>query len=289
MNTHATDFAFHSNPLHTFQIERAQHCAIKGAQKLSLVGDPTMGEALFHWMHDCQEDLFLTTSLFKKGLGTCNISFGLQVESEPMDDSIWTEDVNLFLDVHAKDQFWSLDLKPPTEWKYLTVLSMRSTSAREGSRKDNPINDLVQTLNMSNQSILLQNVYKIAWYQPTDAPPSDHMFFPPDMLDGYVPKTRPAPARKIHHALLVYSNQPLGSFVKTSIQQTVLGPIPGKPNWKKVHAQQGSFSRMTPQEVFTDRQCVQASLRITTMELHAMLTANLLYKEERGHHFFGPM
>jgi hypothetical protein len=114
------------------------------------------------------------------------------------------------------------------------------------------------------------------------------MFFPPDMLDGYVPKTRPAPARKIHHALLVYSNQPLGSFVKTSIQQTVLGPIPGKPHWKKVHAQQGSFSRMTPQEVFADRQCTQSSLRITTMELHAMLTANLLYKEERGH-FFSPM
>ena len=71
---------------------------------MCIVGDSKLGEGLYKWIHDCQEDLYFSTSLFKRGLGTCHLSFGLEVESEPMDDSLWEEDIQSILDVHSKDQ-----------------------------------------------------------------------------------------------------------------------------------------------------------------------------------------
>ena len=182
--------------MHRFQTARSHACKRDLASKMCVVGDSKLGEGIYKWIHDCQDDLYFSTSIFKKGLGTCNLSFGLEVESEPMDDSLWEEDINLFLDVHSKDQFWSQDIKAKMEWKHLAVLNMTTTRSRRGRHEDNPINDLIKTLNVSNQSILIESHYRLRWHQPKRGPKPEAFFFDPEMEASFVPRSRPAPARK---------------------------------------------------------------------------------------------
>jgi hypothetical protein len=191
----------------------------------------------------------------------------------------------LFLDVHSKEQFWSQDIKPQNNWKYLTVLNMNTTRSRRGSHEHNPINDLLKTLNVSNQSILIQSVYHLKWHQPKRGPKPEAFFFDPEMEASFVPRTRPAPARKISHLLLVYSDQPLGSFVKTLIQQHVLGAIPGKPMWQSIYG--NDIQTLSSSEAFAHKQCKKAQLGLTATEFQNMLTGNMLH-EERHCHYYGP-
>lgn len=271
--------------LHHFNTERAHACKRDLTGKLSVVGDSKLGEGLYKWIHDCQENLFFSTSIFKKGLGTCNLSFGLEVEAEPTDHPLWEEDINLFLDVHSKDQFWSQDIKAQKDWKYITVLNMTTTRSRHMPHEDNPINDLIKTLNVSNQSILIQSHYRLKWHQPKRGPKPEGFFFDPEMEASFVPRSRPAPARKIAHLLLVYSDQPLGSFVKTLIQQNVLGAIPGKPVWQTIRGQE--LQTMSSSQAFGHAQCKRAQLGLTAYEFRNMLTGNMLHEDKRCH-FYGP-
>ena len=271
--------------LHRFQTERAHTCKRDLTGQLCVVGDSKLGVGLYKWIHDCQENLFFSTSIFKSGLGACNLSFGLEVESEPMDDSLWEEDINLFLDVHSKEQFWSQDIKAKLNWKHLTVLNMNTTRSRRSSHEDNPINDLIKTLNVSNQSILIQSHYRLKWHQPRRAPKPEGFFFDPEMEASFVPRSRPAPARKIWNLLCVYSDKPLGSFVKTLIQQHVLGAIPGKPLWQSVHGY--DIQRLSASQAFAHKQCRRAQLSLMAMEFQNMLTGNMLHEDKRCH-FHGP-
>ena len=271
--------------LHLFKTERAHTCTRDLTPQLCVVGDSKLGEGLYKWIHDCQENLFFSTSIFKKGLGTCNLSFGLEVESEPMADALWEEDINLFLDVHSKEQFWSQDIKAKMDWNYLTVLNMTTTRSRMGSHEDNPINDLIKTLNVSNQSILIQSHYHLKWHQPKRGPKPPSFFFDPEMESSFVPRSRPAPARKISNLLCVYSDKPLGSFVKTLIQQHVLGAIPGKPVWQPIYGQ--SIQRLSASEAFAHKQCRRANLILNAVEFQNMLTGNMLHEDKRCH-FFSP-
>ena len=270
---------------HHFKTARAHACKRDLSGKMCIVGDSKLGEGLYKWIHDCQEDLYFSTSLFKKGLGTCNLSFGLEVESEPMDDSLWEEDINLFLDVHSKEQFWSQDIQANMNWKHLTVLNMTTTRSRRGGHGDNPINDLIKTLNVSNQSILIESHYRLRWHQPKRGPKPEGFFFDPEMEASFVPRSRPAPARKISNLLFVYSDRPLGSFVKTLIQQHVLGAIPGKPVWQSIHEPQ--IQRLSSGEAFSHKQCKKAQLTLTATEFQNMLTGNMLHEDKRCH-FYGP-
>ena len=271
--------------LHLFKTARAHSCTRDLTAKLCVVGDSKLGEGIYKWIHDCQENLFFSTSIFKKGLGTCNLSFGLEVESEPMADALWEEDINLFLDVHSKEQFWSQDIKAKMDWKHLTVLNMTTTRSRRESHEDNPINDLIKTLNVSNQSILIQSHYHLKWHQPKRGPKPAGFFFDPEMEASFVPRSRPAPARKIVNLLCVYSDKPLGSFVKTLIQQHVLGAIPGKPLWQVVHGK--SIQQLSATEAFANKQCKRAHLTLTATEFQNMLTGNMLHEDKRCH-FYGP-
>lgn len=271
--------------LHHFKTERAHSCKRDLTGKFSVVGDSKLGEGLYKWIHDCQENLFFSTSIFKKGLGTSNLSFGLEVEAEPSDHALWEEDINLFLDVHSKDQFWSQDITAKKDWKYITVLNMTTTRSRRGSHEDNPINDLIKTLNVSNQSILIQSHYRLKWHQPKRGPKPEGVFFDPEMEASFVPRTRPAPARKISHLLLVYSDQPLGSFVKTLIQQNVLGAIPGKPVWQSIRGRE--LQTMSASQAFGIPQCKKAQLGLNAAEFRNMLTGNMLHEDKRCH-FYGP-
>ena len=271
--------------LHRFQTERAHSCKRDLSREICVVGDSKLGEGLYKWIHDCQENLFFSTSIFKRGLGTCNLSFGLEVESEPMNDRLWEEDINLFLDVHSKEQFWSRDIQIKRSWKYLTVLNMTTTRSRRSSNEANPINDLIKTLNVSNQSMLIQSLYRLKWHQPKRGPKPEAFFFDPEMEASFVPRSRPAPARKISSLLFVYSDQPLGSFVKTLIQQHVLGAIPGKPLWHPIHGQ--SIQRLSVSEAFAHKQCKRSQLTLTAKEFQNMLTGNMLHEEKRCH-FHGP-
>jgi len=286
MNTPISPVDFTPHSLHTFQSHRARGCTLDLPKKMCVLGDPHLGEGLFNWMHDCQDTVFVSTGLFKKRLGTCNIHFGLQVESEPMHEKMWAEDVNLFLDMHSRDTFWNSDLNPPQQWRCLTVLKMNTTPSRCGNRQKHSINNLVKTLNASNQSIFIQSVYRLDWYQPKRGPTSEMPFFDPEMVTSFVPRHRPAPARKIFHLLLVYSDRPVGSFVKTLIQQAVLGTVPGKPQWFPIYG--SDLETLTPKGAFSSPQCLKAKLRVNPMGFKSMLTGNLLQNDEH-HKFFGPM
>ena len=107
--------------LHLFKTERAHTCTRDLTSQLCVVGDSKLGEGLYKWIHDCQENLFFSTSIFKKGLGTCNLSFGLEVESEPMADALWEEDINLFL-MYTPRSILESRYQSKMDWKYLTVL-----------------------------------------------------------------------------------------------------------------------------------------------------------------------
>ena len=61
------------------------------------------------------------------------------------------------------------DIKAKIDWKHLTVLNMTTTRSRRESHEDNPINDLIKTLNVSNQSILIKH-YHLKWHQPKRVP-----------------------------------------------------------------------------------------------------------------------
>ena len=286
MNTSARTVEFSPRSLHTFQQDRSRCCIKDLPNKMCVLGDPNMGEGLFNWMHDCQETVFVGTGIFKKRLGTCNLHFGLQVESEPMHENMWAEDVNLFLDMHSNETFWNSALHPPQKWNCLTVLKMKTSSSRCGNRQKHSINNLVQTLNASNQSMFIQSVYRLDWHQPKKGPKPETFFFDPDMASSFVPRQRPAPARKISHLLLVYSDRPVGSFVKTLIQQSVLGTVPGKPEWLPVYGP--NLETLTPKETFSNAQCVKAKLRVDSIAFKGMLTGNLLESDERCK-FSGPM
>ena len=286
MNTHANQFDFQSQSIRTFQSHRARSCKGQFKKSMCVFGKPELGLGFFNWTHDSQEDLFVYTSLFKKGLGASHLGFGLEVEAEGAEEPVWKEDINLFLDVYSKDDFWSEDIHPPQQWKCMTALKMNTTSARCGGRETQEINKLLQTLNVSNQSILIQSLYRLSWYQPKREPSSDAFFFDPEMEASFVPRHRPAPARRIEHVLLVYSERPLGSFVKTLIAQAILGTIPGKPSWQTIHGR--AHQTLSAKDVFSHRQCRKTSLRLNAMEYKRMLTGNLLQPPERGHMFCPP-
>ena len=271
--------------LHRFKTERAHTCRRNLTENRCVVGDSKLGEGLFKWIHDCQEDLFFFTGIFKTGLGPCNLSFGLEVEAEPMEESLWAEDINLFLDVHSNEQFWSQDIKAKDEWKYLTVLNMTTTRARRGTHEDNPINDLLKTLSVSNHSILIQSYYRLKWHQPKREAIRGSFWGDPEVEKGLIPRNRPAPARKISKQLLVYSDHPLGSFVKTLIQQNILGAIPGKPVWHSIHEPQ--IHRLSAMEAFSHRQCKKAQLNLTATEFQNMLTGNMLHDDKKSQ-YYGP-
>lgn len=155
------------------------------------------------------------TSIFKKRLGTYHLSFGLEVESEPINDALWEEDINLILDVHSKEQFWSQEIKANMYWKYLTVLNMTTTRYRIVSYEDNPINASIKKLNVSNQFILIQSYFHLRWHQPKRGTKPEEFFVETDMESSFIPHSRPVSARKISNLLFVQSDKPLGSFVKT--------------------------------------------------------------------------
>ena len=185
-----------------------------------------------------------------------------------MDDSLWEEDINLFLDVHSKDQFWSQDIQANMNWKHLTVLNMTTTRSRRGGHEDNPINDLIKTLNVSNQAILIESHYRLRWHQPKRGPKPEGFFFDPEMEASFVPRSRPAPARKIS-TVFVYSDKPLGSVRKDVDSAACVGAIPGKPVWQSIYEPQ--IQRLSSGDAFSHKQCKKAQLTLTALEFQNML------------------
>ena len=88
------------------------------------------------------------------------------------------------------------------------------------------------------------------------------------MEASFIPR-KTSTCTKNFDLLCVYSDRPLGSFVKTLIQQHVLGAIPGKPVWQSIH---GQAIRLSAREAFSHRQCKKAQLTLTTSEFQNMLT-----------------
>lgn len=269
--------------LRTFSSTRSHNYDGHANTEICPVGHTEMGMHLSNWMRDCEEDVFFATSIFRNNGGKCNLAFSLEVEADAVEDTQWNEEINLFLDQYSPSCFWNRDLRIKESWKYLSVLKIETTTARHSPRERNSCHKLLNVLNTTNIPIAIQSLYRLQWHQPKRGPKPPFFFFDPCM--DTIPKVKPPPARKIDHLLLVYSDAPIGSFIKSSIVRATFGEIQGRPVWRRSFKSSEAIQLQSPKMAFKDPEYRRDQLRIDAREFQYMMTGNLHIKEDECSHF----
>ena len=278
-------FNLHNLQLRTFESTRSHQYTGHANSEICPVGQANMGLHLSNWMRDCAENLYFTTSIFRNKSGKCNLSFSLEVEADAAEDPLWNEEINLFLDQYSPNHFWNRDLTIKKEWAFLNILKIETTSARQSPRDRNSCHTLINLLNTTSSPIAIQSLYHLQWHQPKRGPKPPIFFFDPGMESSHVPSVRPPPSRKIDHTLLVYSDSPLGSFIKSSIVRAIYGEIQGRPAWRKSFKPTDSIQLQAAKAIFTDPEYKKDRLRIDVREFQYMMTGNLHLSEEESERF----
>ena len=269
------DFDLRSLQIRTFQSTRSHHYTGHANTEICPVGHTNMGMHLSNWMRDCEEDIFFTTSIFRNNGGKCNLAFSLEVEADAIEDASWNEEINLFLDQYSPNYFWNRDLTIKSEWKYLNILKIKTTTARRSPRDRNSCHTLLNLLNTTTTPIAIQSAYHLQWHQPKRVPKSPFLFFEIGLESSHIPTVRPPPARKIDHLLLVYSDAPIGSFVKSSIVRAMYGEIQGQPFWRRTFPSSQVLEISSPKQIFENPDFKRDKLRIDVAEFQYMMTGNL--------------